>query len=492
MREQLVKLDAQKHLLLAAHRRQLFCHGRFAAHVNGLLENQPSFVWSLGCGACDFEHALGQFGHTVIGIDVDQEILSVANERNISDATVGKVCANYSSYFPAYPVDAITLLFSANSIEEIATLISRTYLDLSDAGFFIFDVFVRDKLSKCSDFEIIDQLSIDGQSINILSNYHVSDTYVSGSERFMCGDETVFESQTKIQLTSDSEINEALKELPDMEIVEIMDGETLCPSAAPPGCRQRLITLRSKLEHLKKQNEKREAGVARLMWLELCQRANPSLARENKSYFKSDRMFLGISKREINAIARKFKREIQALDHKAFLGLLALLGRGETHEERSLGVVIAGDFVHRVSVNTIEDNLVEWIRDADGWDIVDELCIRVLGQVALADPKVLELTNAWVDSSNLWLRRASLLVYLPKIRKKQPPSLELLHNCRSLSSESDFFIRKAIGWVLREMTDNVYDLAISWITILSSDLSRLSFREATRKLPKSVRERTKT
>lgn len=82
------------------------------------------------------------------------------------------------------------------------------------------------------------------------------------------------------------------------------------------------------------------------------------------------------------------------------------------------------------------------------WDTVDLLAAHVVGGLVAADPKLKSEMDAWIEDDDLWVARTALL---HQLRHKDATDTErLFAYCLRQSGHPDFFIRKAIGWCLRE------------------------------------------
>jgi len=83
------------------------------------------------------------------------------------------------------------------------------------------------------------------------------------------------------------------------------------------------------------------------------------------------------------------------------------------------------------------------------WDTVDGIAAWIAGDYFRKFPEMIRpVTRRWMDSGNMWLQRSALLFQL---RYKNDTDEDLLCDyIRELISSKEFFIRKAIGWTLRE------------------------------------------
>lgn len=82
------------------------------------------------------------------------------------------------------------------------------------------------------------------------------------------------------------------------------------------------------------------------------------------------------------------------------------------------------------------------------WDTVDPLAAHVVGRLVAADPSLTAAMDAWIADDNLWVVRTALLHQLP--HKQRTDAERLFSHCLLQSGHPGFFIRKAIGWALRE------------------------------------------
>jgi 3-methyladenine DNA glycosylase AlkD len=111
------------------------------------------------------------------------------------------------------------------------------------------------------------------------------------------------------------------------------------------------------------------------------------------------------------------------------------------------------------------------------WDTVDYIAAHSLSQYFKIHPGMKRpVTKQWMDSGNIWLQRSCILFQL---KYKKDTDLELLYSfIHELRQSNEFFIQKAIGWILREYSkinpDEVYKF------VRSTQLKPLSSREALR------------
>ena len=117
------------------------------------------------------------------------------------------------------------------------------------------------------------------------------------------------------------------------------------------------------------------------------------------------------------------------------------------------------------------------------WDTIDFISPNLAGSLCQKFPHLLVPTCIrWNTDNHFWIRRASLIIQL---RYKQNSHSELLFDMiRPLMQEKEFFIRKAIGWSLRELAKSQPEKVISFVE--NNPISPLSKREALKHLKKQL------
>ncbi|MEU2431945.1 DNA alkylation repair protein [Streptomyces sp. NPDC007861] len=114
------------------------------------------------------------------------------------------------------------------------------------------------------------------------------------------------------------------------------------------------------------------------------------------------------------------------------------------------------------------------------WDTVDALAAHVVGGLVAADPALVPVMDEWIEDDDLWVARSALL---HQLRYKQATDAErLFRHCLRQAPHPDFFIRKAIGWSLREYAKTDPDAVRDFVAGARDRLAPLSVREALKNL----------
>ncbi|MEU6377357.1 DNA alkylation repair protein [Streptomyces sp. NPDC046909] len=110
------------------------------------------------------------------------------------------------------------------------------------------------------------------------------------------------------------------------------------------------------------------------------------------------------------------------------------------------------------------------------WDTVDLLAAHVVGALVAADPALAADMDAWIVDDDLWIARTALLHQLRY--KERTDSERLFTYCLRQSGHPDFFIRKAIGWALREYAKTDPEAVRAFLAREKGRFAPLSVREA--------------
>ena len=204
--------------------------------------------------------------------------------------------------------------------------------------------------------------------------------------------------------------------------------------------------------------------------------ADPERAVGMQAYMKNQFVFLGIP-----ATARR--QALQGLlladfETAQWLELADCLWEKPEREFRYTAVDLLGKHHRQLDLDTLPHllNLVQ--RDA-WWDTVDALA-GVIGDVLLQarrqDPGVQRLMDAALEHANLWVRRVAMLHQLGW--KTHTDEARLYRYALALAAEPGFFIRKAIGWALRDYARVQPDGVREFLQCNKDVLSPLTRREA--------------
>lgn len=210
----------------------------------------------------------------------------------------------------------------------------------------------------------------------------------------------------------------------------------------------------------------------------LAERSDSEKAAGMKAYMKTDMPFYGVHRPERVKILRHLKREFPPADREEYEALAVALWELGHREEKYLAQAVAAaypDFIVPESLPLYRRFIVEgaW------WDFVDDASTHMVRELVIHYPEeTWPIVDTWVDHEDMWLRRSAILCQVGA--KEQTDSDRLFRFCESRAYEKDFFIRKAIGWALRDYANTHPHAVAGFVDAHREELSGLSYREATK------------
>ena len=203
--------------------------------------------------------------------------------------------------------------------------------------------------------------------------------------------------------------------------------------------------------------------------------ADPERAANMRAYMKDVAPFLGLASPVRRELSRTVLAGTARPDER---DLTALALRCWALPEREYAY-FAIDVLRR-HVTALTSGFLpvarELITTVPWWDTVDHLAAHVVGGLVAADPALRADMDAWIEDDDLWVARTALL---HQLRHKDATDTDrLFAYCLRRAGHPDFFVRKAIGWALREYAKTDADAVRSFVAAHRDSLSPLSVREA--------------
>ena len=221
---------------------------------------------------------------------------------------------------------------------------------------------------------------------------------------------------------------------------------------------------------------------------ELKEAGTPERALNEKRYLKSELVHYGASVPNIDKAAKRLLAQEAELSRAQLLALVEELWSRPVHELRMVAVELLSRRAALLQAGDI-GLLERLLRESKTWALLDTLAIRVLGPLTRRFDSSKPVLHSWSQDTDFWLRRSVLLSYLLPMRQGDPAVFdEFAAHADSMLEEREFFIRKAIGWVLRERTKRNPDEVYRWLSPRAGRASGLTLREASKHLPEEQRE----
>ena len=209
---------------------------------------------------------------------------------------------------------------------------------------------------------------------------------------------------------------------------------------------------------------------------------------QERAYLHSDMTFLGVTVPETRRAVKGTLAALPGLDGAGAVALAGILWAEPVFEGRRCAAEV---LTLRSALLGPEDlGAVErLLRDSRTWALVDVLAVHAAGAVFHRQPaRCGPVLDRWAQDADFWIRRSAVLALLPGVRAGAPDLDRFGRYADPMLEEKEFFIRKAIGWTLREISLRDPRFVVGWVTPRVPRMSGVTLREAVRRLPEHDRD----
>jgi 3-methyladenine DNA glycosylase AlkD len=213
---------------------------------------------------------------------------------------------------------------------------------------------------------------------------------------------------------------------------------------------------------------------------ELRAHADAAAAPDMARYMKTSMPFYGVKTPDREPIVRELAERWPPQTAKDYRDLILGLWAQPHREEKYLAISLAQR--HRRFITPTALPLYKrLIVEGAWWDLVDGVAGNLVGTVLLEHrDRTTPLLRKWLGDDDLWLRRTAIISQLT--HKAATDAAFLFECCAARAHETEFFIRKAIGWALRQYARTDPAAVRHFVTQHGDALSGLSRREAVKHL----------
>lgn len=204
---------------------------------------------------------------------------------------------------------------------------------------------------------------------------------------------------------------------------------------------------------------------------------DPSKAEPMVRYMRDLFPFLGIPFSERRALARVALADLPTPEQRDLDPMARALWRLDEREYQYVACDLLADHERRLDSRFLP-TVHRLITHKSWWDTVDGLGAQVVGGLVRRDPDLVSTMDEWIRSPDIWLARTALLHQMRWKAATDPD--RLFEYCLLRSGDTEFFIRKAIGWSLREYSKTDTPAVERFVERYEDRLSPLSRREATK------------
>ncbi len=220
---------------------------------------------------------------------------------------------------------------------------------------------------------------------------------------------------------------------------------------------------------------------------ELRDLGTPERAAGTKAYLKSDLEFTGTTVPATRSVIRSWCRARPALTRDDLTATAGELWARPLFECRLAAVELLD--AQAALLRPGDAAMIEqMLRTARTWALVDTLAEHVMGGLVERYPELTATLDRWAGDDDFWLRRSAMLALLRPLRRGGGDFGRFSRYADQMLEEKEFFIRKAIGWILRDTAKRRPALVAQWLEPRAHRASGVTIREAVKPLPPGVRD----
>ena len=209
--------------------------------------------------------------------------------------------------------------------------------------------------------------------------------------------------------------------------------------------------------------------------------STPERAAGEKAYLKSALEHYGTSVPNIRKVVKSVGARRPQIDHDDLVSLADALWGVPVHERRMAAVELLDLHAARLRSEDIE-LLERLLREARTWALVDGLAASVVGGLVERHPELGKVLDRWATDDDFWIRRSALLALLVPLRRGAGDFDRFCRYADALLEDKQFFVRKAIGWVLRDTAKRRPDMVYEWVLPRAGRMAGVTWREAVKPL----------
>jgi 3-methyladenine DNA glycosylase AlkD len=202
---------------------------------------------------------------------------------------------------------------------------------------------------------------------------------------------------------------------------------------------------------------------------------DPAAAAAMSAYMRNQFPFLGIPSPTRAQLQREAFNGLPAPSEARLLAAATALWALEEREYQYAASALLARYAKHLSPASLPEIRV-FITTRSWWDTVDTLASHVVGTMVAHHPPLALEIDRWIEDENLWVIRTAILHQLRF--KSKTDSRRLFRYCERQAPHPGFFIRKAIGWALREYSKTDAAAVREFVGTHEQELSPLSRREA--------------
>ena len=207
--------------------------------------------------------------------------------------------------------------------------------------------------------------------------------------------------------------------------------------------------------------------------------ADPVKAEQMAAYMKGHFVFLGVTAGDRRSATKELIKAARVMEPDDLVELATACWAEPEREFHYVGMdALRAGAVHlrRSDLGAIRG----FITKTPWWDTIDSLAVHTVGTMVTNHAELADDMDDWIESDDIWIARTAILHQL--MYRERTDVNRLFTYCEMRMDDTDFFMRKAIGWALRQYARINPEAVVSFVKQHEQDLAGLTKREALKHL----------
>jgi len=214
--------------------------------------------------------------------------------------------------------------------------------------------------------------------------------------------------------------------------------------------------------------------------------ADTQTKKSFQRFFKERVKYYGVKVPTVGKIAKKYWKQIEALDKQTIFKMCEELYRSDYTEEAFVVSFWLPNYIDQLQPADLGTFKI-WIEQyINNWAKCDGFCNHTVGDLIQKYPQLISEVKGWAKSDNRWLRRAAAVSLIVPAKKGEflEDAIEI---CNLLLADGDEMVQKGYGWLLKEESRKHQQEIFEYVVKNKSMMPRTALRYAIELMPKELK-----
>ena len=214
--------------------------------------------------------------------------------------------------------------------------------------------------------------------------------------------------------------------------------------------------------------------------------ADTQTKKSFQRFFKERVKYYGVKVPTVGKIAKKYWKQIEALDKQTIFKMCEELYRSDYTEEAFVVSFWLPNYIDQLQPADLGTFKI-WIEQyINNWAKCDGFCNHTVGDLIQKYPELISEVKGWAKSDNRWLRRAAAVSLIVPAKKGEFLE-DAIKICNLLLADGDEMVQKGYGWLLKEESRKHQQEIFEYVVKNKSTMPRTALRYAIELMPKELK-----